>query len=196
MISGLRAIRGPLLNPSPTAGVDYFADGVLVGDDRGRIVAVGAWDEVSARLNLDVAAVPRSEGLIVPPLLDAHIHIPQHPIRGRFAENIGADPPGGRLLASLEQNVFPAEVEDLISGHPDVVEATAIGVDDSDFGARLRAFVVLRDGAATTEDAIKEYVREHLARYKVPREVVFLTELPRNPTGKILKRELRQIEIH
>ena len=109
MISGLRAIRGPLLNPLPTAGVDYFADGVLVGDDRGRIVAVGAWDEVSARLNLDVAAVPRSEGLIVPPLLDAHIHIPQHPIRGRFAENIGADPPGGRLLASLQKNVFPAE---------------------------------------------------------------------------------------
>ena len=109
MIAGLHAIRGPLVNPSPTAGVDYFADGVLVGDDRGRIVAVGAWDEVSARLMLDAAAVPRSEGLIVPPLLDAHIHIPQHPIRGRFAENIGADPPGGRLLASLEQNVFPAE---------------------------------------------------------------------------------------
>jgi guanine deaminase len=109
MIAGLHGIRGPLLNPSPTAGVDYFADGVLVGDDRGRIVAVGAWDEVSPRLNLDAAAVPRSEGLIVPPLLDAHIHIPQHPIRGRFAENIGADPPGGRLLASLEQNVFPAE---------------------------------------------------------------------------------------
>lgn len=109
MIAGLQAIRGPLLNPSPTAGVDYFADGVLVGDDRGRIVAVGAWDEVSVRLNLDAAAVPRSMGLIMPPLLDAHIHIPQHPIRGRFAENIGADPPDGRLLASLEQNVFPAE---------------------------------------------------------------------------------------
>ena len=109
MIAGLHAIRGPLLNPSPTAGVDYFPDGVLVGDDRGRIVAVGAWDEVATRLNLDASAVPRSRGLILPPLLDAHIHIPQHPIRGRFAENIGADPPGGRLLASLEQNVFPAE---------------------------------------------------------------------------------------
>jgi len=109
MIAGLHAIRGPLLNPSSTAGVDYFHDGVLVGDDRGRIVAVGAWDEVAPRLNLDAAAVPRSRGLILPPLLDAHIHIPQHPIRGRFAENIGADPPGGRLLASLEQNVFPAE---------------------------------------------------------------------------------------
>jgi guanine deaminase len=109
MIAGLHAIRGPMLNPSPAGGVDYWPDGVLVGDDRGRIVAAGPWHEVAARLNLDAAAVPRSQGIVVPPLLDAHIHIPQHPIRGRFAENIAADPPGGRLLASLEQNVFPAE---------------------------------------------------------------------------------------
>ena len=109
MIAGLKAIRGPLLNPLPAGGVDYWPDGVLVGDDRGRVVAVGAWDEVAPRLSLDAAAVPRSQGLILPPLLDAHIHIPQHPIRGRFAEDIGSDPPGGRLLASLEKNVFPAE---------------------------------------------------------------------------------------
>jgi fatty-acyl-CoA synthase len=74
--------------------------------------------------------------------------------------------------------------------------ANAIGVEDKDFGARLRALVVLKDGAQLTEDAFKDYVRDHLARYKVPREVIFLAELPRNPTGKILKRELRQIEIH
>ncbi len=109
MNAGWRAIRGPLLNPLPAAGVDYWPDGVLVGDDRGRIVAVGAWEDVAARLNLAAAEVPRSRGLILPPLLDAHIHIPQHPIRGRFAEGIGTDPPGGRLLASLEKNVFPAE---------------------------------------------------------------------------------------
>ncbi|MFN8072385.1 MAG: long-chain-fatty-acid--CoA ligase FadD2 [Mycobacterium sp.] len=99
------------------------------------------------------------------------------------------------MIVSGGENVFPAEVEDLISGHPDVIEATALGVEDKDFGARLRAFVVLKDGAEATEDTIKEYVRDHLARYKVPREVIFLSELPRNPTGKILKRELRQIEI-
>ena len=99
------------------------------------------------------------------------------------------------MIVSGGENVFPAEVEDLVSGHPDVIEATAIGVDDQDFGQRLRAFVVLKDGAEATEDTIKDYVRDHLARYKVPREVVFLAELPRNPTGKILKRELRQIEI-
>ncbi len=99
------------------------------------------------------------------------------------------------MIVSGGENVFPTEVEDLISGHPDVVEATALGVEDKDFGQRLRAFVVLREQAELTEDAIKEYVRDHLARYKVPREVIFLAELPRNPTGKILKRELRQIEI-
>lgn len=109
MIAGFQAIRGPVLNPSAAAGVDYWPDGVLVGNDRGRLVAAGSWEDVAPRLGLAAEQVPRAVGLILPPLLDAHIHIPQHPIRGRFAENIGADPPGGRLLASLEQNVFPAE---------------------------------------------------------------------------------------
>jgi fatty-acyl-CoA synthase len=99
------------------------------------------------------------------------------------------------MIVSGGENVFPAEVEDLISGHPDVVEATAIGVEDKEYGHRLRAFVVKKDDADVDEDGIKHYVRDHLARYKVPREVIFLEELPRNPTGKILKRELREMEV-
>jgi len=99
------------------------------------------------------------------------------------------------MIVSGGENVFPAEVEDLISGHPDVIEATALGVEDQDFGQRLRAFVVAKEGVELTEDTIKDYVRDHLARYKVPREVIFLSELPRNPTGKILKRELREVEL-
>jgi len=97
------------------------------------------------------------------------------------------------MIVSGGENVFPAEVEDLISGHPDVIEATALGVEDQQYGARLRAFVVKQQDSDLDEDAVKSYVKEHLARYKVPREVVFLDELPRNPTGKILKRELRKI---
>lgn len=97
------------------------------------------------------------------------------------------------MIVSGGENVFPAEVEDLISGHPEVIEATALGVEDKEWGHRLRAFVVKADGASIEEDDIKTYVREHLARYKVPREVVFLDELPRNPTGKVLKRELREM---
>ncbi len=99
------------------------------------------------------------------------------------------------MIVSGGENVFPAEVEDLISGHEAVVEATAIGVEDKEWGHRLRAFVVKKEGSDVDADAIKHYVRDHLARYKVPREVIFLEELPRNPTGKILKRELREMEI-
>ncbi len=97
------------------------------------------------------------------------------------------------MIVSGGENVFPAEVEDLISGHPDVIEATALGVADKEWGARLRAFVVKESDAALDEEAVKLYVKEHLARYKVPREVIFLDELPRNPTGKILKRQLREM---
>ncbi len=99
------------------------------------------------------------------------------------------------MIVSGGENVFPAEVEDLISGHPEVIEATAIGVEDNEWGHRLRAFVVKKQDASLDEDTVKHYVRDHLARYKVPREVVFLDELPRNPTGKILKRELRDIDV-
>ena len=99
------------------------------------------------------------------------------------------------MIVSGGENVFPAEVEDLISGHPEVVEATAIGVEDKEWGHRLRAFVVKKQDASLDEDTVKHYVRDHLARYKVPREVIFLEELPRNPTGKILKRELREMEV-
>jgi len=99
------------------------------------------------------------------------------------------------MIVSGGENVFPAEIEDLVSGHPEVVEATALGVEDKEWGHRLRCFVVKVEGASIDEDAIKNYVRENLARYKVPREVVFLDELPRNPTGKILKRELRDMDV-
>ena len=96
------------------------------------------------------------------------------------------------MIVSGGENVFPAEVEELLAHHEAIEEAAAIGVPDDQFGQRLKAFVVLRPGAELTEDEIKDYVRENLTRFKIPREVVFVDELPRNPTGKVLKRELEQ----
>ncbi|HWF50571.1 MAG TPA: acyl-CoA synthetase [Solirubrobacteraceae bacterium] len=98
------------------------------------------------------------------------------------------------MIVSGGENVFPSEIEDTIAGHPDVVEAAVIGVEDPKFGQRLKAFVVLREGARLSEDEVKEHVRGNLARYKVPREVEVLDELPRNATGKVLKRELQKRE--
>ncbi|GAB3207122.1 acyl-CoA synthetase [Nocardia tengchongensis] len=97
------------------------------------------------------------------------------------------------MIVSGGENVFPAEVEELLYTHPAVREAAVIGVTDEQFGARLKAFVVVHDGQSCTEAQVKEFVKDNLARYKVPREVVFLTELPRNPTGKVLKRKLQEV---
>ncbi len=95
------------------------------------------------------------------------------------------------MIVSGGENVFPREVEDLLADHPFVVEVAVLGVPDEEWGERLRAFVVI-EGEGVEEDVLKEYVRENLARFKVPREIVFLDELPRNPTGKVLKRVLAQ----
>jgi fatty-acyl-CoA synthase len=94
------------------------------------------------------------------------------------------------MIISGGENVFPREIEELLELRPEVLEAAAVGVPDEKFGQRLKVFVVCREGAELTQEQVVEYVRENLARYKAPREVVFLEELPRNPTGKILKREL------
>ena len=99
------------------------------------------------------------------------------------------------MIVSGGENVFPREVEDLLSDYDGVAEAAAIGVDDEKFGQRLRAFVVKEDGSDISEDQLKDHVKKNLARYKVPREIVFLDELPRNATGKVLKRELAEHEL-
>jgi fatty-acyl-CoA synthase len=97
------------------------------------------------------------------------------------------------MIVSGGENVFPQEVEELLMAHERVADAAVIGVEDEDFGKRLRAFVVAA-GEAPGEEELKGYVKENLARYKVPREVVFVDELPRNATGKVLKRELAAID--
>jgi fatty-acyl-CoA synthase len=97
------------------------------------------------------------------------------------------------MIVSGGENVFPREVEDLISKMDGVNEVAVIGVDDEEFGQRLKAFVS-KKGSKPTEDDIKAKVKSDLARYKVPKEVEFLDELPRNATGKVLKKELKERE--
>ncbi|MGI8439791.1 MAG: AMP-binding enzyme, partial [Thermoleophilaceae bacterium] len=93
------------------------------------------------------------------------------------------------MIVSGGENVFPQEVEDLLARHSEVSDVAVVGVEDERFGQALTAFVVARDTGLSERD-VQDYVKENLARFKVPREVRFLDELPRNATGKVLKREL------
>jgi fatty-acyl-CoA synthase len=92
------------------------------------------------------------------------------------------------MIVSGGENVFPREVEDLLSTHPDVREVAVIGVPDDEFGQRLKAFVARRPGASIDAAAVQGFVRENLARFKVPRDVEFVDDLPRNATGTKIER--------
>ena len=95
------------------------------------------------------------------------------------------------MIVSGGENIYPSEVEDHLAAHPAVRDVAVVGVEDERFGQRLRAAVVLHDGEHVSEDDLKEHLRAKVARFKVPREIVFLDELPRNATGKTLRRHLR-----
>jgi long-chain acyl-CoA synthetase len=87
-------------------------------------------------------------------------------------------------------NVYPREIEEVIYEHPSVREAAVIGVPHDEYGEEVGAAVVLKDGASTTLDELREFVKEQVAAYKYPRRVWLVDELPKGPTGKILKREI------
>ncbi|HVD37931.1 MAG TPA: acyl-CoA synthetase, partial [Solirubrobacterales bacterium] len=114
--------------------------------------------------------------------------------------DVGHIDPAGRLfidgrddemIVSGGENVFPREVEDLLADHEAVEEVAVIGVEDDEFGQRLKAFVVVRSGIEVGEADLAAHVKANLAAYKTPREIEFLEELPRNATGKVLKRDLK-----
>jgi fatty-acyl-CoA synthase len=111
---------------------------------------------------------------------------------GHFDENgrLYIDGRDDEMIVSGGENVFPREVEELLITHPSVADVAVIGVDDEEFGQRLKAFIVKQPGKRLSAKQTQDFVKDNLARYKAPRDVVFLKELPRNPTGKILKREL------
>jgi fatty-acyl-CoA synthase len=94
------------------------------------------------------------------------------------------------MIISGGENVFPREVEDLLAEYPGVEDVAVIGVRDPEFGERLRAFIVPEPGTKIDAEAVKAHVRDNLARFKVPRDVVVVEELPRTATGKVLKRML------
>jgi len=116
---------------------------------------------------------------------------------GHFDDNglLFVDGRDDEMIVSGGENVFPQEVENLLIERDDVFDAAVVGIDDSDFGKRLRAFIVSRPGAPQDVEEIKLYVKNNLARYKVSRDVVFLDELPRNATGKLLRRVLTEMDV-
>jgi fatty-acyl-CoA synthase len=173
-----------------TIGKALPGNEVRLLDDNGREVAVGEVGELYARNKMLVAGYHNDAEATRSSMKDGFFSVgdlARRDSEGRFfIEGRKRD-----MIISGGVNVYPAEVEAAIESHPDVAEVAVVGVDDAEWGERVRAFVVRRPGTALDDGLLKVWCRERLAGPKVPRDFVFIESLPRNPTGKVLKRELR-----
>jgi fatty-acyl-CoA synthase len=179
------------LRKSPgTAGRPPYGTVVRLYDDAGKPVAAGETGRIFVGNDLQF------EGYTGGGNKDAIEGLLSSGDVGHFDEDglLFVDGRDDDMIVSGGENVFPAEVEDLLSGHEGVADVAVFGVDDEEFGQRLKAVIVKRDGAAVSEDDVKQYVKSNLAGYKVPRDVEFVDELPRTSTGKVLKRELKEAD--
>ena len=95
------------------------------------------------------------------------------------------------MIVSGGENIYPAEVENALMSNPDILDAAVVGIPDNKWGEATKAFVVLRSNNILSEDEIINYVKTKIASYKCPKSVDFIDALPRNPSGKVLRRELR-----
>ena len=165
----------------------------LLSDDGVREVADGEVGELYARNKMLVAGYHKDDEATRSSMNDGFFSVGDLARRDRdgrfFIEGRKRD-----MVISGGVNVYPAEIEGVLEAHPDVAEVAVVGVADVEWGERVRAFVARRPGASpeVDEGALKAWCRERLAGPKVPRDFVFVDALPRNPTGKVLKRELRE----
>jgi len=91
-------------------------------------------------------------------------------------------------------NIYPQEIDEVLMGHPKILEACAIGVSDPYRGETVKAYVVLMPGETLPEEDVVAYCRKNLAAYKAPRSIVFIDELPKSAVGKILRREIKRLD--
>jgi fatty-acyl-CoA synthase len=190
--TGMVTLAGPadhLAHPG-TIGRALTGNQIRLLDDAGREVPPGAVGELYARNSMLITGYHRNAEATGAALRDGMFSV------GDLARR---DAAGYYYLESRKHdmvisggvNIYPREIEDYLATHPAILEAAVIGVPDPEWGETVHAFVVARAGRALTERDVIEFCRAGLADYKRPRRVAFLPELPRNPTGKVLKRELR-----
>ncbi|MBZ0116246.1 MAG: AMP-binding protein, partial [Sandaracinaceae bacterium] len=188
--TGLNTIATPeeLLASPGTIGHAIPGNEIRLLDDDGRPVEDGRTGELFVKNAMLVEGYHRDESSTRASMRDGFFSVgdlAHKDARGLFH----IDGRKRDMIITGGVNVYPAEIEEVLHRHPAVSECAVVGVPDSEWGERVRAVIVAREPVEA--DELVRYAREHLAGPKVPREVVFTGELPKNPTGKVLKRELR-----
>jgi long-chain acyl-CoA synthetase len=175
-----------------SAGREAVGAEVRIADDTGRTLGIGEIGEVLIRSKSVIAGYWRQPDLTAEVLRDGWFHTGDlgylDEDRYLFLVDRKKD-----MVVTGGVNVYTKEVEAVLYQHPAVREAAVFGVPDDTWGERVTAAVALQPGAQVAESALIEHCRAQLAGFKLPKSVLFLPELPKNPSGKILKRELKRM---
>lgn len=192
--TGIVSLAGPgdhVARPG-TIGRALRGNEIRLLDDAGRDVPDGQVGELYVRNSMLITGYHRNQEATRSSLRDGFFSVGDLGRRDAdgyyYLESRKHD-----MVISGGTNIYPREIEDHLHTHPAIADAAVIGVPDPEWGESLRAFIVLREGHELTEQDVIAYCREGLADFKRPRKVTFVKELPRNPTGKVLKRELREL---
>jgi fatty-acyl-CoA synthase len=194
--TGTVTLAGPrdhLTRPG-TVGRALRGNQIRLLDDDGHEVSLGQVGEVYVRNSMLIAGYHRNQDATSRSIRDGFFSVGDLARRDAdgyyYMESRKHD-----MVISGGVNIYPREIEDHLHTHPSIQDVAVVGVPDPEWGETLRAFVVVKPGATLTAAEVSDWCRSHLADYKRPRQVIFLAELPRNPTGKILKRELRELPL-
>jgi acyl-CoA synthetase (AMP-forming)/AMP-acid ligase II len=174
-----------------SAGKPYPGVELKVIDENGSLLGAGAVGEICIRSPANMLGYWHLPEATEKTLIDGYVHTGD----AGFLDEDGYVYVHDRvkdMIVSGGENVYPAEVESAIFGHPAIADVAVIGVPDERWGEAVKAVVVLKQDASAGADDIIGYARERIAGFKCPKSVDFIDELPRNPSGKILKRELRK----
>jgi fatty-acyl-CoA synthase len=192
--TGMVTLAGPgdhLTRPG-TIGRALCGNEIRLFDDAGREVGPGEIGELYARNSMLITGYHRNAEATAASQRDGLFSVGDLARRDAdgyyYLESRKHD-----MVISGGTNIYPREIEDHLQAHPAILDAAVVGVPDPEWGETLHAFIVVRDGHALTAQDVIEHCRAGLADYKRPRKVTFVHELPRNPTGKVLKRELREL---
>jgi len=182
--------RGKIVNPGTVGRPHPFTE-VRIMDPEGREVPAGETGEICVRSPALFSEYFQNPGATAEAFNGQWFHTADMGAFDKEGKLYIKDRKKDMIIAGGE-NIYPAEIEQVLFAHPAILEASCIGVPDPDFGEAVMAVVVTRPGEALTEEEVISYSSEHLGRFKVPKRVSFVDELPKSAVGKVLRRELRK----